>query len=195
AVARAAAAAGARGVRGGGGGGRARRDPAAPVRPGRRLAVLVAATVFAVVAGLVLASALGARLPGDTATGNSAAQTQKALRQRLAADITRYQDAVNASPDDYDLRLKLADAYARNNDLPTAIKQWDAAIKIDPNRPEAQASLGRALYLVSEQLSDRTLQAQYVAESVAAFDAAIRVGPDYPDSYYFRGVVRAALSQ
>jgi len=72
------------------------------------------------------------------------------------------------------------------------LKQWDAAITIDPNRPEGHAQFGRALYLVSEQLPDKNAQAQYVAEARAAFDKAIEVGPDYADSYFFRAVLLAA---
>ena len=48
------------------------------------------------------------------------------------------------------------------------MQQWDAAITIDPNRPEGHAQFGRALYLVSEQLPDKNAQAQYVAEARAA---------------------------
>jgi cytochrome c-type biogenesis protein CcmH/NrfG len=159
-----------------------------------RIATVAVIVVFAVVAGVSLAYALGARLPGQTSSGNTGASETTASK-RVASVIVRLQKAVNASPDDYSLRLDLAQAYASNNDLPNAIKQWDAAITIDPNRPEAQASLGRALYLVSEQLPDKTAQQQAVAESLAAFDKAIQSDPEYADSYFFRGVVRAALQQ
>jgi cytochrome c-type biogenesis protein CcmH/NrfG len=173
----------------------ARPAPAPPLPARRRVVVIAIVVVFAIVAGVALAAALGARLPGQTATGNSEAETSAAVRKQLKSEITQLQNQVNANVNDYDLRLRLADAYARNNDLPTAIKQWDAAIKIDPNRPEAQALLGRALYLVSEQLTDSQQQAQYVAQSVAAFNTAIAHAPDYPDSYFYRGVVRAGIHE
>ncbi len=172
--------------------------PEAPhsVRRSRtRVALVAGIVVFAILAGVSLAYALGARLPGQTASGNSQADSETAASKRIAAEITRLQKAVSAKPDDYDLRLQLATAYANNNDLPTALKQWDAAITIDPNRPEAQASLGRALYLVSEQIPDKTAQQQAIAEAVAAFDTAIKNAPEYSDSYFFRAVVRAALLQ
>ena len=38
---------------------------------------------------------------------------------------------------------------------PTALEQSDAAITIDPNRPEGARQLGRLLYLVSEQVADK----------------------------------------
>jgi cytochrome c-type biogenesis protein CcmH/NrfG len=173
--------------------------PPAPIRTKRvlrmRIATVSVIVVFAIVAGVSLAYALGARLPGQTASGNTSSTAESATAKAIGKEITRLQKEVNGKPDDYDLRLQLADAYARNNDLPTAIKQWDAAITIDPNRPEAQANLGRALYLVSEQMTDKTAQQQAVAESVAAFDKAIAVGPDFADSYFYRAVVRAALQQ
>jgi cytochrome c-type biogenesis protein CcmH/NrfG len=170
----------------------------APPQPGstkRRVAIIAGVAVFAIVAGVALAAALGARLPGQTASGNPDTETASAVRKQLKADIKRLQNEVNASPDDYDLRLELAEAYARNSDLPTAIKQWDAAITIDPTRPEAQASLGRALYIVSEQLDDKDQQAQTIAKALVAFDTSIANAPEYADSYFYRGVVRAGIGQ
>jgi tetratricopeptide (TPR) repeat protein len=174
----------------------ARPEPPRSKRTTRRRVVIVAGiVVFALVVGALLSSTLGVRLPGQTSSGNSGADTETAASKKVAAEITRLQQAVNAKPDDYDLRLQLAEAYANNNDLPTAIKQWDAAIKIDAKRPEAQASLGRALYLVSEQIPDKPAQQQAIAESIAAFDTAISNAPEYTDSYFFRAVVRAGIAQ
>jgi tetratricopeptide (TPR) repeat protein len=173
----------------------ARPEPPRSSRRSRtRVAVVAGVIVFALVVGVLLSSALGVRLPGQTSSGNSQGESAAASK-RVGAEITRLQKAVNAKPDDYDLRLQLAEAYANNNDLPTAIKQWDAAITIDPTRPEAQANLGRALYLVSEQIPDKTAQQQTIAEAVAAFDTAIRNAPEYSDSYFFRAVVRAGLQE
>jgi cytochrome c-type biogenesis protein CcmH/NrfG len=170
----------------------ARPKPPPPVAGKRRVAVIAAVVVFALVAGVALASALGARLPGQTASGNAQDDRLSAAATAIGEEITRLQKQANANPDDYGVRLRLADAYARNNDLPTALKQWDAAISISPDRPEAHAQAGRALYLVSEQLVDRDQQAKLVSEAKAAFDKAIEVGPDYPDSYLFRAVLQAA---
>jgi cytochrome c-type biogenesis protein CcmH/NrfG len=170
----------------------ARPEPPPPATSKRRLAVIAAIVVFALVAGVALASALGARLPGETASGNSQEQRVNAAAKDIGEEITALQKEANAHPDDYEVRLRLADVYARNNDLPTALEQWDAAISIDARRPEAHAQAGRALYLVSEQLTDRDQQAKLVGEAKAAFDKAIEVGPDYPDSYLFRAVLEAA---
>lgn len=168
------------------------RPEAAPRTSTKRWVAIVAlVAVFAIGAGVALAGALGVRLPGETSSGNQQSDVIDALARRIEA----LQDQVNASPDDYELRLELADAYARNNDLPTAIEQWDAAVTIDPNRPEAHAQLGRALYLVSEQVPNRNVQAQLIAQARAALDQAILVGPDHPDSYFFRGVLLAAIGE
>jgi cytochrome c-type biogenesis protein CcmH/NrfG len=172
--------------------------PPQPRHQTRRRVVVVSAILgFAVIAGIFLAYALGARLPGQTSSGNSQAapSTTNAAGKALAAQIVDLQKQVNAKPDDYDLRLQLADAYASNADLPTAIKQWDAAITIDPSRPEAQAEIGRALYLVSEQITDKTTQQQMVAEAMAAEEKAITSNPDYADAYFYRGVINAGLQQ
>jgi cytochrome c-type biogenesis protein CcmH/NrfG len=173
--------------------------PAPPPRSARtartRVAVVALIVVFALVAGVSLAYALGARLPGQTASGNSQASSSSSASAKIGSTITRLQKSVNASPDDYELRLQLADAYASNNDLPTAIKQWDAAITISPTRPEAQALIGRALYIVSESLPEQTAQQQAVAEAVAAEDKAIQDDPTYADSYFYRGVIRSGIQQ
>jgi cytochrome c-type biogenesis protein CcmH/NrfG len=172
--------------------------PTSPRETRRRVLVVSVVLLFAIAAGLTLALALGARLPGETSSGNSqaaATSTTNAAGKELARRITRLQKQVNANPDDYDLRLQLADAYASNADLPTAIKQWDAAITIDQSRPEAQALIGRALYLVSEQMVDTTAQSKAVTEALAAEDKAIANDPNYADAYFYRGVIEAALAQ
>jgi cytochrome c-type biogenesis protein CcmH/NrfG len=172
--------------------------PPKPRHQARRRVVLMSAVlVFAIAAGTSLAYALGARLPGQTSSGNSQAapSTTNAAGRALAKKIVDLQKQVNANPNDYDLRLQLADAYASNADLPTAVKQWDAAISIDASRPEAQASIGRALYLVSEQVVDKTTQQNMVAEALAAEEKAISDNPDYADAYFYRGVIRAGLQE
>lgn len=163
----------------------------------RRVVLISVVLVFAIAAGTSLAYALGARLPGQTSSGNSAAapSTTNAAQAALSKKIEDLQNQVNANPDDYDLRLQLADAYANNADLPTAIKQWDAAISIDASRPEAQALIGRALYLVSEQIVDKPTQQKTIAEALAAEEKAIQDSPDYADAYFYRGVIRAGLQQ
>jgi cytochrome c-type biogenesis protein CcmH/NrfG len=172
-----------------------RPEPAAPVPTKRRVAIVAGIVVFAVVAGVALAAALGARLPGQTPTGNSAAAsdvaTQKANQKLLRTRIAALEAKANADPNDYQTRMDLALAYEQNGDLANALKQSDAAITIDPNRPEGHTNAARILYLVSEQIKDVNEKDSYIARAKAGFDTAITVGPDYADAYYFRAVLYA----
>ena len=173
----------------------ARPEPAPPVPRKRRVTIIAAVVVFAIVAGVALAAALGARLPGQTPTGNSQAsgdaQTAKAQRKILKTKIAALEAKANADPNDYDTRLDLARAYETNGDFANALKQSDAAITIDPNRPEAHANAGRLLYLATSSIKDESTKNQYIARAKAGFDTAIAVGPDYADAYYFRAVLYA----
>ena len=179
------------------------RAPASSrVRRNRRVVLIAAVVLFALLAGVSLAYAVGARLPGQTGSGNSgtsltAAQkaARKAARAELKRQITSLQDQVNAKPDDYDLRLQLSLAYERNNDVVNALKQSDEAITIDGNRPEAHTNSARLLFLISSNLPAKSAQQQYVAQALAGFSKAIEVGPDYADSYYFRAVLYYAALQ
>jgi cytochrome c-type biogenesis protein CcmH/NrfG len=168
--------------------------PRSPVRRRRRALLIAGIAVFAVLAGVSLAYAVGARLPGQTASGNSTAtpSTTNASQKAVLARIQDLEAKVNATPDDYDLRLQLARAYEENSDLPNGIKQYDDAITIDPNRPEGHANAARLLYLASEQVVDRDTRTQLVSQALAGFTEAIRVGPEYADAYYFRAVLYAA---
>jgi cytochrome c-type biogenesis protein CcmH/NrfG len=158
-----------------------------------RVALVAGIVVFAILAGVSLAYALGARLPGQTSSGNTGAapSTTNASGKALLAKITELEGKVNAAPDDYLLRLELARAYEENSDLTNALKQSDAAITIDPNRPEAHANAARLLYLASEQVPTKAAQTQLISQALAGFDEAIKVGPDYADSYYFRAILYA----
>ena len=70
------------------------------------------------------------------------------------------------------------------------MKQSDAAITIDANRPEANANAARLLYLVSDLAPDADGEAAARGRRHwRGSRTAITVGPDYPDSYYFRAVL------
>jgi cytochrome c-type biogenesis protein CcmH/NrfG len=172
--------------------------PHSPERTRRRVLLVAGVVVFAVLAGVSLAYALGARLPGQTSSGNSVAaapSTTNASQKAVSAKIKDLEGQVNVKPDDYDLRLQLARAYEENGDLANALKQSDAAISIDPNRAEGHANAARQLYLASSQVPTKDAQAQLVSQALAGFDEAIKVGPDYADAYYFRAVLYAATTQ
>lgn len=167
------------------------KKPRTRTRTRRQFVVVSVVLVFALVAGVSLAYGLGARLPGQTSSGNSQASpsTTNATAKALAAKIKALEAQANASPNDYDLRLQLSRAYEENGDLQNALKQSDAAITIDANRPEAHANSARIIYLGSEAAPAQAAKDQLVAQALAGFSKAIEVGPDYADAYYFRAVL------
>jgi tetratricopeptide (TPR) repeat protein len=179
------------------------KEKPASKRGRRKLVVMVSAVVvFALVAGVMLAYAVGARLPGQTSTGNSGSSAtattsaaDKATLARLKRQITKLQKQVDAAPNDYDLRLQLSLAYEQNGDLLNALKQSDSAITIDANRPEGHANSARLLYLISSQLPAESAQQQYIAQALAGFNKAIEVDPQYADAYFFRAVLYYAALQ
>ena len=102
--------------------------------------------------------ALGARLPGQTSSGNSAAapSTTNASAKALAAKITELEKQGERSEGRLSTcASQLARAYEENGDLANALKQSDAAITIDANRPEGHANAARLLYLASSQVPSR----------------------------------------
>ena len=172
----------------------ARPEPAPPVPRRRRLVIIAAVVVFALVAGGALAAALGARLPGQTSSGNTQSSSDAAAK-RLARVIQSLQAKVNASPDDYDARLALAHAYEANGDLRNALAQSDAAISINGDRPQAHANAGRVLFIAAKEIKDKNTRAQFVAEANAAFDTALQKDPDYTEANYFRSVLEYSITQ
>ena len=172
----------------------ARPEPAPPVPRRRRLVIIAAVVMFALVAGGALAAALGARLPGQTSSGNTQSSSDAAAK-RLARVIQSLQAKVNASPDDYDARLALAHAYEANGDLRNALAQSDAAISINGDRPQAHANAGRVLFIAAKEIKDKNTRAQFVAEANAAFDTALQKDPDYTEANYFRSVLEYSITQ
>ena len=178
-----------------------KEQPAPKGRTRKRVGLIAAVVVFALIAGVSLAYAVGARLPGQTASGNSQASSttqsasDKATLAKLQQQITKLQKQADAAPNDYNVRLQLSLAYEENADLLNALKQSDAAITIDANRPEAHANSARLLYLISSQLPAKSAQQQYIAEALAGFNKAIEVDPKYADAYFFRAVLYYASLQ
>lgn len=163
--------------------------PAAPATSWRRRALVICGiALFAVAAGLSLALALGARLPGQTASGNSSASGDRSA----AADVRRQrlEAAVAANPDDVAGRLLLARFLEADGDLSGALEQYDAVLVIDPNSADAHAQAGRLLYLVAAR-APRKDAAGLVAKATERLDRAVELDPEYADARFFRAIVRA----
>jgi len=157
-----------------------------PKRPARRWLVVGGIVAFAAIAGVALAFALGARLPGDTSSGNTGPRAEPTTIDRRE----RLERAVAANPNDIASRLLLARFLEADGDLPEALKQYDEVIAIDPTNAEAHAQSGRILYLTARQAPPSDA-AFLVDSSRARLDRAVELDPDYPDARFFRAIVLA----
>ncbi len=162
------------------------RPPAPQTSTRRRLLTFVGVVGFAALAGVALAAALGARLPGQTSSGNSsgsgAAAAASQTRRTLEAAVAR-------NPSDVQARLQLALVLERANDLHGALVQYDAITKLDPSSADAEAQSGRILYLTAQ--ASPANASQLVTLSKARLDHAVLLDPRYPDAHFFRAVVLA----
>jgi tetratricopeptide (TPR) repeat protein len=146
----------------------------------------VALVAVAAVLAVLLAQALGTRGPGQSVTGNDP------LTPSTAEPGAALAAAADADPDDYDARL----AYARfllPSDPPGALREYDAAARIDPSQPEPLAYGGWIRALVAQEVAgdDRD---RLVAQAVARLDRAIAADDAYADAYVFKGLVLLNLA-
>ena len=148
----------------------------APAKAGRRLLVGLGVVTFAVVASVALAYGLGARLPGQTITGQQVTTKQ----QQAAADagLKKLQDAVKANPNDPQAHLALARALMGNQDLPDALTEFGSAARLDPTNPEPFTYSGWLIRLQG-----------FPDEGLKLLDKAIEVDPEYADARAFKGIV------
>ena len=154
----------------------------------RRVFIIAAVATFAVLSGVALAFALGARLPGQTSSGNGQASPSPA--QTTAQRIRQLDTLIARNPDDVTSRLLLAQYLEADNNLPGALQQYDAILKIQPMNAVAEAQEARVLYLTSE--SGTASQAAYLDGLARAdLDKAILLDPQYPDAHFFRAIVLA----
>jgi cytochrome c-type biogenesis protein CcmH/NrfG len=136
----------------------------------RRLApvVIAGAALVALVAPL-LAGAARSRSAQESISGN----------QATARDpIAFFKDRVREHPNDVAARLDLADRYLQASDLEHAIPEYLAALKIDPDNPEARATLGFLLY-----------RAGRPQDGLDQVDRALQGSPNDPEALYFKGVI------
>lgn len=134
-----------------------------PVSRGRLLAILAGVVVFAVVAGLLVANALGAREAGDTASGGIT--TRQSPSQRAQGCIPLMQ----SGPAE-------------------AIECFQGVLDDDPRNPVALTWLGWTLELSTTGLEGA--QADSLRESATALvDRAVEADPDYSYARAFRAVL------
>jgi tetratricopeptide (TPR) repeat protein len=151
-----------------------------PVSRGLRLMTISGVVIFVVVAAVALGRAIATREPGQAITGNDAASTSRLETLRVAAADR---------PDDYDARI----AYARallGEDQAEALRQYDAAARLDPTQPEPAAYAGWINGLAAGQLDPGPTRDALVQRSLSQLDHAVEMNPDYPDAHVFRALVR-----
>ncbi|MGH9025680.1 MAG: tetratricopeptide repeat protein [Acidimicrobiia bacterium] len=149
----------------------------------KRLLLIGGIGAFAAVAAITLTLAVSDRLPGQTASGNSAAVTADDREARL-------EDAVDERSGDPLAHLALARFRLNTADFAGALEEYDAAAELDPTNPEPATYAGWVLYLASNSAADADQASELVDASVARLDAAVESDPDYPDARAFRGIVR-----
>ena len=164
------------------------RPVATPVPWRRRLLVGGVIGAFAIVAAVALAAALGARLPGDLASGNEAndSPATPASDRRAALEAT-----VEANPDDIGARIALARFLESDGDLAGALAQYDEVTARDPTNAEALAQSGRILKITADQVPGSPQAVDLVNEARARLDAAVAADPAHADARFFRAVLLA----
>jgi cytochrome c-type biogenesis protein CcmH len=145
------------------------------VSPRRRALTGLGIVAFAAVAGIALAYGLGARLPGQTITGNQAANQQASTAKHALADAKA---AVRAKPNDPAAHLALARAYMGAQNGAGALAQFQAAAKLDPANPEPFAYSGWLIRLQG-----------FPDQGLSLIDKAITLDPNYTDARFFKGVI------
>lgn len=139
-----------------------------------RVLVIGGLIVFAVIAATTMAFALGARLPGDTITGNSQSRSQITAKERERA----LEAAANTNPDDAGARLALARFRLGQRDLAGALQDFQVAATLAPTDAEPFAYSGWIIRLQG-----------YPDQALSLLDKAVAVDPSYPDGHFFRGFV------
>jgi len=173
------------------------RPVAPPTSTRRRVLTVVGILVFAAAVAVVLAAALGARLPGDTSSGNASAS--RATGGSSSGSITvgertkRLQERVAANPDDLASRLLLARFLEARGDLPGALEQYDEVLGRDATSAEAEAQAGRILYLTAQAAVKSNADAVdgLVQQSRTRLDHAVQLDPNFADAHFFRAIVLA----
>ncbi len=149
-----------------------------PVSLRRKLVVGAGLTGFAVVAAVLLAGALGQRLPGQTVTGNAQSSSDR------SAGLERQ---VRDHPGDPAAHLALARFLLNSGQPAEAVKEFDATARLDPKNAEAQAYSGWVVYLAGR--SDPKVAAELTSAALRRLDTAVAADPNYPDAHFFRGMV------
>jgi cytochrome c-type biogenesis protein CcmH/NrfG len=148
----------------------------------RRMKVftVVGVAAFAAFAAWGLSRALGTRDAGQTITGNAAANE---------SSVDTLKQAAAEHPDSYEAHI----AYARallGNDLAEALKQFDAASRIDATQPEPFTYAGWIEALAAARLDEGSDRDALAQRALASLDHALTLDPEYYDAYVYRALTQ-----
>lgn len=165
-----------------------RAAPGAP-RATRTMRIVTACglVVFAVLAGILLAHAVGQRHPGQTITGNS--QVNQSATDALASA----RSTAVAQPKSFDAQMAYAQALLDAGRPADAVVQYGIASKVDPKRPEPHASIGWLSALIARQVTDPSTRTQLFASAEREVDRAITLDPKYVPAYAYKGIMLSAF--
>ena len=155
-----------------------------PPRASRRtkLVTVVLLVAFAGVTAFGLSRALGTRGEGETITGNSG-------NDDVAAGLETLRAAAESQPDNYDAHI----AYARallGDDLAGALREFDAAARIEPTQPEPPTYIGWINALAARALEPGPDRDALIARAEDSLDLAVGLDPAYQDAYVYRALLR-----
>lgn len=162
-----------------------RREPTSPRAPLRLRALTMGGiVVFAILAAILLAHAVGQRSPNGEITGDSQSSGSTATTTP-SADLAAAKTAAAAQPRSYAAQIAYARALLTTGD-PAAIQQYLLASRLDPKQAEPFAYAG---YLTAEivPLSQPADQKTLIPAAAGYLQQAISIDPTYPDSYAFKG--------
>ncbi len=151
------------------------RPTAPPMSTGRRLLAIGGVVVFAAVAAISLAAALGVRLPGQEVTGSLNQTNAQTVAQQQAAKL---QKAAAAQPNDAAAQLASARNLYATGQYAKALPAYSAAAKLAPADAESRAYIGWILYL-----------ANLPGQAAPRLQEAETLNAAYPDTHFFQGMV------
>lgn len=137
--------------------------------PWRSAAVAASCAVIAVGAGFAVARSAGERVAGQGLTGS--------------IDSISAERARKVAP------LMTAARNKMSSDTLGALRDFDAALQLDPSNTEALTYSGWMVRNVARQ-TDGDQAKELVASALTRIDRAIEIDPRYPDARAFRGIIR-----
>lgn len=168
-----------------------RREPTGPRAPLRLRALTIGGVVvFAILAAILLADAVGQRSPNGEITGDAQASgSQSTATTTPTADLAAAKAAAAAQPKSYDAQIAYARALLTAGDTTDASQQYLAAAQVGPTEAEPLAYAGYLSTLAVPSQPDAATKQTLTTAAAGYLERAISLDPTYPDSYAFKGLL------